>query len=157
MNSNRSSGEMLISFQNPACAIPSEDTRFFAPERSSMPRQDTPDSAFLWDMLDAARWILRVAAGEQSLHEYLGDEVMQAAVERKIEIIGEAARKISKQFKESHPEIPWDRIVGLRHVLAHQSSDIDQRSLWNVVKVHIPELMGKLEPLVPCPPDADCM
>jgi uncharacterized protein with HEPN domain len=75
------------------------------------------DSAFLWDMLRAARAVGRFIAG-RTRESYLADEVLQAAVERKIEIIGEAARKVSTAFQAAHPEIPWSKIQGQRHVLA---------------------------------------
>jgi uncharacterized protein with HEPN domain len=77
------------------------------------------DPAYLWDMLDAARSVLQFV-GEKTFDEYLDHPVIQAAAERKIEIIGEAARRVSEEFKKSHSEIPWRRIIGQRHILAHE-------------------------------------
>lgn len=76
------------------------------------------DSAYLWDMLDAAGAVVSFV-GSKTLDDYLKDPMLQAAVERKIEIIGVAAGKISEEFRQTHDHIPWRRIIGLRNVLAH--------------------------------------
>jgi uncharacterized protein with HEPN domain len=78
--------------------------------------------------------------------------MMQLAVERAIEIIGEAARNLTPAFRDAHPEIPWRPIIAQRHVLAHDYGDIKQDRIWRVVTVHVPDLISQLEPLVPPPP-----
>jgi uncharacterized protein with HEPN domain len=70
-------------------------------------------------------------------------------VERQIEIIGEAARKVSDPFKAAHPEIPWRKIIAQRHVLAHEYGDVDPRLVWRVASVHIPALHAQLRELLP--------
>ncbi len=110
--------------------------------------QPAHDPAHLWDMLDAARSVLRFV-GERNFDEYLEDELLQAAVERRIEIIGEAAPRVSDEFKEAHPEIPWHGIIGQRHVLAHEYGEINERIIWNVIKESVPGLIEILEPLLP--------
>ena len=77
------------------------------------------DVSLLWDMHEAACRIRQFVAGK-TFSEYSQDEILQAAVERKLEIIGEAARGISKDFQQDHPDIPWRGIVGQRHFLAHE-------------------------------------
>ncbi|MCE5336617.1 MAG: DUF86 domain-containing protein, partial [Desulfobacteraceae bacterium] len=79
-----------------------------------------------------------------SYDEYIHDRKMQLAVERSLEIIGEAARKISEPLKTSHPEIPWKSIVGLRNVLAHEYGEILQERIWSVATQRIPELVSAL-------------
>jgi uncharacterized protein with HEPN domain len=108
---------------------------------------DARDPKYLWDMLDAARTVLRMTAGV-SYDEYLQNRMMQLAVERGIEIIGEAARRVSDSFQTAHPEIPWRPIVAQRHVLAHDYGDIKHDRIWRVVTIHIPDLIKTLEPLV---------
>jgi len=78
--------------------------------------------------------------------------VLQAAVERKIEIIGEAARNISATFQQEHPEIPWRGIISQRHFLAHEYGEVLQEKLWRVATGRIPELIALLTPLLPPPP-----
>lgn len=108
------------------------------------------DHVYLWDMIDAARSALEFAKG-MSFSEYKKDRKTQLAVERAIEIIGEGARFVSKPFKESHPEIPWEKIIRQRHVLAHDYGEIDQKRIWALIETHIPELISMLEPLIPDP------
>ncbi len=111
-------------------------------------RREPDDVSLLWDMLDAARKIQQFVAGK-TYHEYSQDEVLQSAVERKLEIIGEAARNVSKAFQEAHPEIPWRGIISQRHFLAHEYGEVRQEKLWRVATVRIPELIAMLSPLFP--------
>lgn len=111
-------------------------------------QQGDRDAAYLWDMLDAARTIREFTSGVE-FKQYSQNRMLQLAVERAIEIIGEAARYVSETFKESHSEIPWRSIIAQRNVLAHVYGEIDQERIWIVVKVHIPELIANLEPLIP--------
>jgi uncharacterized protein with HEPN domain len=112
---------------------------------------DKNDAAYLWDMMDAARAILEFTAGSR-YSDYLADRKTRVAVEREVEIVGEAARNVSRGFQNAHPEIPWRKIVAQRHVLAHEYGEIRQDIMWVVVTVHIPELIRALEPLVSFPP-----
>jgi uncharacterized protein with HEPN domain len=109
------------------------------------------DAAFLWDILDAARAVRDFVHGK-SLEDYGQDRMLRGAVERHIEIIGEAAGKVSRAFRQAHPEIPWERIIAQRHVLVHEYGEIQDDLLWSVATVHIPALIASLEPLVPQPP-----
>jgi uncharacterized protein with HEPN domain len=118
-----------------------------------MPRE-TEDAASLWDMLDAAQAVSRFVQG-RSFKEYTEDLMLRSAVERQIEIIGEAARCVSEDFQRSHPEIPWRGIIGQRHVLAHDYADVKHDRLWRAATELVPELIRLLEPLVPpAPPQA---
>ena len=114
---------------------------------------DKQDAAFLWDMLDAARTIVQFTAGLQYA-DYVADRKTQLAVEREVEIIGEAARKVSQGFQLAHAEIPWKKIIAQRHVLAHEYGEIRQDIMWVVVTVHVPELIRALERLIPPPPES---
>jgi uncharacterized protein with HEPN domain len=119
-----------------------------------MPPKDR-DAAYLWDMLQAAQAAGRFL-GQVGLDEYLRNEMLQAAVERKIELIGEAARKVSDSFKRSHPEVPWKSIISQRNVVVHDYGEIKPERIWGVVTTQLPELIAKLEPLLPpLPPELD--
>ena len=117
-------------------------------------RPDERDSAHLWDMLDAAKTARELTAG-YSAERYMGDRKAQLAVERLVEIIGEAARRVSDACRQAHPEIPWRGIIAQRHVLAHEYGEIQHERIWALVTKHLPELIGLLEPLVPPPPDVE--
>jgi len=106
------------------------------------------DAAYIWDMVDAARTIQDFTAGV-SLADYLLDRKLQLAVERAIEIIGEAARLVSAELKAQHPEIPWRQVVAQRNVLAHDYGEIKQDRIWLVATNRIPELVAQLQPLLP--------
>jgi len=110
------------------------------------------DAAYLWDMLDAARAIESFVAGVRA-EDYARNRQLQYAVERALEIIGEAARRVSDSLRGAHQEIPWQPIIGQRNVLAHEYGEIRQERIWLVATRHIPDLIRSLEPLVP--PDAD--
>jgi uncharacterized protein with HEPN domain len=76
-------------------------------------------------------------------------------VERQIEILGEAARRVSEEFKRAHPEIPWRRIVAQRNVLIHEYDEVLDPEIWDVASVHITALLPQLKALVPPPPPED--
>ena len=114
-------------------------------------RPEERDPGYIWDMLDAARSVCEFTTGVTQA-ENLGDRKLQLAVERALEIIGEAARLVSPPFKANHAEIQWKEIIGQRNVLAHEYGEINQERIWLVVTRRIPELIELLEPLLPPPP-----
>jgi uncharacterized protein with HEPN domain len=63
-------------------------------------------------------------------------------------IIGEAAKKLSSEFKAAHPEIPWKKMAGMRDVLIHDYRDVDVPNVWAAVTESIPALIASLEPLL---------
>jgi len=101
----------------------------------------------LWDMLDAAGMVEQLSSG-LDFSEYSKDRRTQLAVERSLEIIGEAAGRISASFQDSHPEIPWRQIIGQRNVLIHKYGEIKQERIWKVVRENIPQLIELLKPYV---------
>lgn len=111
-----------------------------------MPPEDR-NTAYLWDMLESARLIREFTAGLK-IEDYLKDRKLQLAIERSLEIIGEAARRISENFQESHQEIPWRKIIAQRNVIAHEYGEIRHERIWTVITVNIPELIEKVEPIV---------
>jgi uncharacterized protein with HEPN domain len=111
------------------------------------------DDAYLLDVLIAARKVLRYSAGF-SWESFREDDRTQDAVMRNIQIIGEAARKLSEQFRGEHPEIPWNEILGMRNRLVHEYGRILVEKVWETVVEDIPALVRQIEPLVP-PEEAD--
>jgi uncharacterized protein with HEPN domain len=112
------------------------------------------DAAYLWDLVEAAKTI-RQFTEKLKFKDYEKNRMLQLAVERELEVIGEAARNLSQNFKDAHPELPWARIIAQRNVLAHEYGDIRQDRIWQVVTTRVPELILVLEPLIPkLPPDS---
>lgn len=105
------------------------------------------DAAHLWDMLDAARQAAELSANID-LDRLLEDMRTRYAVERVLEIVGEAARRVSPQTRKAHPEIPWTGIIGFRNVLAHKYGAIDYRRLYTVLREGVPELIAALESIL---------
>jgi uncharacterized protein with HEPN domain len=106
------------------------------------------DDAYLLDMLLAARKVMKYAQGVD-FERFDQDEVLQDAIMRRIQIIGEAARKVSQEFKEAHPEISWPEIIGMRHKLIHEYFRVITEKVWETVTNDIPTLIGLIELLVP--------
>lgn len=106
------------------------------------------DDAYMLDMLLAARKVENFTRGV-SWEKFSADDLLQNAVMHQIQIIGEAARKISQQYKSAHPQIPWQAIIGMRNRLVHEYFDIIPERVWDVVQNSIPELIRLIEPLVP--------
>jgi uncharacterized protein with HEPN domain len=106
------------------------------------------DDAYLLDMLLAAHKVQNFTQNV-AWEQFQSDELIQNAVMRQIQIIGEAARKISLQYQQAHPEIPWQGIIGMRNRLVHEYFDIIPERVWDVVEKNIPELIRLIEPLVP--------
>lgn len=88
------------------------------------------------------------------LRRYRANEELRLSVERRIETIGEAARRISPSFRAEHPEIPWRRIIAQRNVLIHDNDEIDHERIWRLGLEESPHLIEQLQPLLaPPPPD----
>ena len=106
------------------------------------------DRASLWDMLDAALAIEDFVRGK-TWRDYLANRMLRGAVERHVEIIGEAARRVSEALKQAHPEIPWHAIVGQRNVLAHEYDAVRHEAIWGIATRRIPELIAALKMILP--------
>ena len=105
------------------------------------------DQQSIKDILDAAKEILSFLSGMD--YEALdADSRTQAAIMYEIIVIGEAANRLSKEFRLQHSSIPWKDIVGMRNILAHQYDRVDSEVVWDAATQDIPELISLLEPLL---------
>lgn len=109
------------------------------------------DDAYLWDIVDAAKAINTFVAGRK-FADYEHNRMLRRAVERELEIIGEAARHLSESFQARYPNIPWRRIVAQRNVIAYDYGDVRDEKLWLVATTFIPGLLADLVPLLPPDP-----
>ncbi|MFC4766837.1 DUF86 domain-containing protein [Effusibacillus consociatus] len=78
---------------------------------------------------------------------FVKSELIQDAVIRNLEIIGEATSKISEAFRDNYPDIPWSQMKALRNVLIHNYMGVDLDIVWNVVFRELPDLKEKLKAL----------
>jgi uncharacterized protein with HEPN domain len=97
-------------------------------------------------MLDAVNGIEKFIAGMNE-REYHEDAKTQAAVERYLEILGEAANKLTEEFCTQHPSIQWHRIISLRNRIIHAYFEVNNSIVWNIVTIFLPELKKELEKL----------
>jgi len=106
------------------------------------------DAGHLLDMLLAARDAESFLAG-LTWEQFENSRLHQNAVIKAIEIIGEAASRVSLQTRAAHPEIPWPEVIGIRHRLVHGYFEVDLHQVWNTVRNDLPSLIARIEPLVP--------
>ena len=104
------------------------------------------DAVRLQHIQDAIR-LVESFLSNRSRTDLDGDKQLQFALARAIEIVGEAASKLSHEFRDSNPEIPWPAMVGMRNRLAHAYFDLDNDVLWRTAAVSLPELAHKLASL----------
>lgn len=117
-----------------------------------MSRRD--DDILLMDMLAHAQ--LATAAAQPRLrHDLDADPIFRAALERFIEIIGEAASRVSDGLKRRMPAVPWLDIVGMRNRIVHGYAEVDRDLIWVTVNDDLPKLITELETVITQADDAD--
>lgn len=105
------------------------------------------DLLYFGHMLDAARGA-RAAIEGVSRETFDADENLRLAQVHRIQIIGEAARRVSQSGRAAHPEIPWRQITGMRHRIVHDYLNIEYSVVWEVVTRDLPALISALEMFV---------
>lgn len=106
------------------------------------------DAVSLLDMLKAARKVVEYATGLDE-SSFMASSRDQDAILRQLTIVGEAAKRVSEEFRISHPEVPWRRVAGFRDVVVHDYFKVDIEEVWRIVQGDVPELIEVIEPLVP--------
>ncbi len=105
------------------------------------------DLELLKHILDETNFVLDTVKNKSS-EEVLDDGILFRAVVRSIEIIGEATKKLSEEFKVAHPEIEWKKMGRTRDVLIHVYFAIDNEIIWNIITEKIPPLQRYISKLV---------
>jgi uncharacterized protein with HEPN domain/predicted nucleotidyltransferase len=106
------------------------------------------ENLYLGDMLDHARETQGIVAGKTRI-DYDTNRMLQLSVLHLIQIIGEAATKVSRQTRDRHPTIPWTQIIGMRNVLVHRYDDADDDIVWKTVTTDLTPLIAELERMLP--------
>lgn len=97
------------------------------------------DEAYLRHILDEVNYLLKQAQG-LTYDQFLKDETLQRAFARSFEIIGEAAKNLSADFKRRHKAIDWRAMSGLRDVLIHRYFEVEWEVVWKVMRDKLPDL-----------------
>jgi uncharacterized protein with HEPN domain len=108
------------------------------------------DESRLKHMLDAARAALAFTAG-RTRADLSADLMLQFALVRALEIVGEAAARMSEPTRTAHPEIPWTAIIGMRNRLVHGYFDVDLEIVWRTTTESLPPLIASLGSLLAQP------
>ncbi len=105
------------------------------------------DRLTLEQMLETARRIRRIASG-CTRQEFEADEVRQLALLHLIQVLGEAASRVSAAFREFHPELPWGSMAGMRNRIVHGYDHVDPDIVWRVATEDVEPVIAALERLV---------
>jgi uncharacterized protein with HEPN domain len=105
------------------------------------------DEATLLDIAKAARLTIEFTRG-MDRSAFLGDVKTQSAVLHQLLILGEAAKRLSNDFRSSHPEVPWPLVAGMRDKLIHEYHEVDLHEVWRTTQRDIPDLLRIIDPLL---------
>ena len=107
-------------------------------------RSEARDAAYLWDMRQYARESHKIVR-RVAFERLEKDSMRRLALERTLELVGEAAKRVSPALQKEHPEIDWRGLIGQRNVIAHDYGEIDHRRLYAAARLKIPALIAALE------------
>ena len=106
------------------------------------------DADYLLDILQAVKAALVFLRGKTQA-DFNRDLQCQFAVVRAIEIIGEAANRVSQETCAAHPEIPWREMIAMRNRMIHDYDEVDLDIVWDTVHNDLPPLVERVEALLP--------
>jgi uncharacterized protein with HEPN domain len=105
------------------------------------------DAAYLLHIREAIERILEYAApGKEA---FLRSHQIQDAIIRNLQVLGEAAKKVSPEFRAAHAEVPWKEMAGMRDRVIHGYFGVSLEIVWDVVENHLPPLRGRIGALLP--------
>lgn len=104
------------------------------------------DQAYLYDIQDAIAKIDTFTMGGKQA--FMDSALIQDAVVRNLEVIGEATKRLTQETKMATPHIPWRRVAGLRDILIHDYARVNFEAVWNVVEEHLPSLRQTIASLL---------
>jgi uncharacterized protein with HEPN domain len=104
----------------------------------------------LQHMRDAAAEALQFAAGKRRA-DLDHDRMLILAILKDLEIIGEAAGRVTRETKQRNPTVPWDEIVGMRNRLIHGYFDVDLDVVWETISNDLPQLLADVDGILGAP------
>jgi len=106
------------------------------------------DNAILLDIAHAAALVAKFMTGKDRT-AFLDEELTQSAVLHQILVLGEAAKRLSSEFRSRYPDVPWSNMAAMRDKLIHEYESVDYEEVWNTATKDIPGLLAWVEPLLP--------
>ena len=107
-------------------------------------REKIRDKERLIHIVEAIDTIFEFTQGF-TFEDYGNNKMMKFAVVKNLEIVGEAAYLLSKEFKNQHPEIEWDDVIGMWHLLVHGYYHINDAIVWATIQDNLPHLQGQIK------------
>jgi uncharacterized protein with HEPN domain/predicted nucleotidyltransferase len=101
----------------------------------------------LQDILESIQFIESHVAGRE-ISDYLRDKMLRAAIERSVEIISEASRRLPAELTDVHPQIPWAKIRGVGNILRHDYDELYDEAISNIAKLHMAPLKQAIEAMI---------
>lgn len=111
------------------------------------------DAATLLDIADAARSIGEFIE-DMDQAAFLNDRKTQSAVLHQLLVLGEAVKRLSPEFRASHPDIPWTSAARMRDYLIHSYDNVELDIVWDTITQNVPALLVRVTPLLPQTPPA---
>ena len=102
-------------------------------------REPIRDKGRLEHIIEYAKNVEKMIEGVD-FQEFENNNMLYFAVMKNVEVVGEAAYMLSKEFIIMHPEMPWQQIIGMRHVLVHGYATVSKQKLWNTAQNDLPTL-----------------
>ena len=100
-------------------------------------------TVFLAHILESAEQI-EAYTKDLTKEDFLRSPIVQDAVLRRFEIVGEATKHLPKNFREKFPDVPWSEIAGMRDIITHEYFGVDLELVWNTIKKDLPRLKKQL-------------
>lgn len=104
------------------------------------------DKDRLLDVKEAIEKIEQYASSGED--KFKNDELLQIWIVHHLQIIGEATRKLSDEFLQAHPDVPWSQIIAMRNILVHDYFSVDVDEVWAVVITDMPELKRNVDEIL---------
>lgn len=102
---------------------------------------------YLDHILEEADYLIKTS-DQLSYNEFVNDPTLTRAFIRSLEIIGEAVKKIPKEFRQKYPSVTWKDMAGMRDVLIHRYSHVDLELVWDVIQDDIPKLKKQIANII---------
>jgi uncharacterized protein with HEPN domain len=105
------------------------------------------DSAYLWDIEDACNDIIKFIENT-SYADFENNKMKRFAVERQLLVVGEAANHLSAECRNSHPDVPWKFIIGLRNIIAHDYGEILVNRIYKIASENVADLRSEIRKII---------